>query len=186
MVSTASVSGSIQPLCARLRRTWVQSPQRSLSSACANPAGWACSSARTSAPALPTATDELLGADQWGAGPTGVALKQAGPWTYGALANHIWSFAGDSDRNDINNTFLQPFVTFTTPTAWSFALQAEATYDWQAEQWNVPVGLFVSKVVRLGKQMISLQAGPRYYVESTPNGPEGWAFRANVTLLFPK
>ena len=135
---------------------------------------------------LPTATDELLGADQWGAGPTGVALKQAGPWTYGALANHIWSFAGDSDRNDINNTFLQPFVTFTTPTAWSFALQAEATYDWQAEQWNVPVGLFVSKVVRLGKQMISLQAGPRYYVESTPNGPEGWAFRANVTLLFPK
>jgi hypothetical protein len=135
---------------------------------------------------LPTATDELLGADKWGAGPTGVALKQVGPWTYGALANHLWSFAGDSDRNDISNTFLQPFVTYTTPTAWSFALQAEATYDWKAEQWNVPVGFFVSKVVRLGKQMISLQGGPRYYVESTPSGPEGWALRANVTLLFPK
>jgi hypothetical protein len=135
---------------------------------------------------LPTATDELLGADKWGAGPTGVALKQIGPWTYGALANHLWSFAGDSDRNDISNTFLQPFVTYTTPTAWSFALQAEATYDWKAEQWNVPVGFFVSKVVRLGKQMISLQGGPRYYVESTPSGPEGWALRANVTLLFPK
>ncbi len=66
---------------------------------------------------LPTATDELLGADKWGAGPTGVALKQVGPWTYGALANHLWSFAGDSDRNDISNTFLQPFVTYTTPTA---------------------------------------------------------------------
>jgi hypothetical protein len=135
---------------------------------------------------LPTATDELLGADKWGAGPTGVALKQVGPWTYGALANHIWSFAGDGDRNDISNTFLQPFVTYTTPTAWSFALQAEATYDWKAEQWNVPVGFLVSKVVRLGKQMISLQAGPRYYVESTPGGPEGWSFRAAITLLFPK
>ena len=135
---------------------------------------------------LPTATDDLLGADKWGAGPTGVALKQVGPWTYGALANHLWSFAGDGDRNDISNTFLQPFVTYTTPTAWSFALQAEATYDWKAEQWNVPVGFFVSKVVRLGKQMISLQGGPRYYVESTPNGPEGWGFRANLTFLFPR
>ncbi len=48
------------------------------------------------------------------------------------------------------------------------------------------MGFFVSKVVRLGKQMISLQGGPRYYVESTPSGPEGWALRANVTLLFPK
>ena len=50
----------------------------------------------------------------------------------------------------------------------------------------MPLGFFVSKVTRLGKQMISIQAGPRYYVESTPNGPEGWAFRANLTLLFPK
>jgi hypothetical protein len=135
---------------------------------------------------LPTATDDLLGADKWGAGPTAVALKQDGPWTYGALANHIWSFAGDSDRNDISNTFLQPFVTYTTPTALSFAFSAEATYDWKAEQWNIPLGFLVSKVVRLGKQMISVQAGPRYYVESTPNGPEGWAFRASLTLLFPK
>jgi hypothetical protein len=47
---------------------------------------------------LPTGTDELLGTDQWGAGPTVVALKQTGPWTYGLLANHIWSFAGDGER----------------------------------------------------------------------------------------
>jgi len=135
---------------------------------------------------LPTATDDLLGADKWGAGPTAVALKQNGPWTVGGLTNHIWSFAGDSDRNDISNTFLQPFVSYTTPAAWTFAVQAQATYDWKAEQWNIPVACLVSKVTRLGKQMISLQAGPRYYLESTPNGPEGWAFRATATLLFPR
>jgi len=135
---------------------------------------------------LPTATDDLLGADKWGAGPTAVVLKQSGPWTYGALANHIWSFAGDSDRSDISNTFLQPFLTYTTPSAWGFALQTEATYDWKAEQWNVPLGLFVSKVTRLGKQMISISAGPRYYLESAPSGPEGWGFRANLTFLFPR
>ena len=47
---------------------------------------------------LPTGTDDLLGSDQWGLGPTGVALKQVGPWTYGGLVNHIWSVAGDDDR----------------------------------------------------------------------------------------
>src|SRR5262245_9612524 len=40
---------------------------------------------------FPTATDTALGSGKWGIGPTGVALQQSGPWTYGLLANHIWS-----------------------------------------------------------------------------------------------
>jgi hypothetical protein len=83
---------------------------------------------------LPTATDDLLGGGKWGAGPTAVVLKQSGPWTYGALANHIWSFAGDDDRQDVNSTFLQPFISYTTPKAWTFALNTESTYNWEAEQ----------------------------------------------------
>jgi hypothetical protein len=59
---------------------------------------------------LPTATDSMLGARKWGAGPTAVALTIRGPWTMGLLANHIWSYAGDGDRQDINSTFAQPFV----------------------------------------------------------------------------
>jgi hypothetical protein len=59
---------------------------------------------------LPTATDDLLGAEKWGAGPTAVVLKQQKGWTYGALMNHVWSFAGESGRADVNATFLQPFV----------------------------------------------------------------------------
>src|SRR5262249_39937383 len=58
----------------------------------------------------PSATDDLLGSEKWGAGPTLVVLKQEGPWTYGLLFNHIWSFAGDEHRNYVSSTFLQPFV----------------------------------------------------------------------------
>ena len=32
---------------------------------------------------LPTATEELLGGEKWGAGPTAVALMQSGGWTVG-------------------------------------------------------------------------------------------------------
>ena len=62
----------------------------------------------------PTATDDELGTGKWGVGPTGVGLLQKGPWTYGMLANHIWSFAGDDDRADVNSTFLQPFFAYNT------------------------------------------------------------------------
>lgn len=52
---------------------------------------------------LPTGTDDLLGTGRWGLGPTGVALRQAGSWTYGALANHVWSLGGSSARADVNS-----------------------------------------------------------------------------------
>jgi hypothetical protein len=135
---------------------------------------------------LPTATDELLGGEQWGLGPTAVVLKQDGPWTYGALANHIWSVAGDHNRSDISSTFIQPFLSYTTPSAWSYTLNSESTYDWEAEQWSVPVNAQVSKVTRLGDQLVSIGGGVRYWAESSDGGPEGFGARLIFTLLFPK
>lgn len=135
---------------------------------------------------LPTATDDLLGSEKWGAGPTAVVLKQEGHLTLGALANHIWSFAGESDRADVSSTFFQPFLAYTTPTAWSFTLMAESTYDWEAEEWNIPVGVFAAKVVKFGSQPVQFQLGPRYYAEHTENGPRGWGFRGSVVFMFPK
>ena len=132
---------------------------------------------------LPTATDSLLGAGEWGAGPTVVALTQNGPWTIGAMANHIWSF----DNGDtINTTFLQPFVSYALPDAWSLTLTSESTYNWNAEEWQVPINAAVSKLVQIGGQPISFQAGVGYYANSTTNGPDDWRARLAVTYLFPK
>ncbi len=135
---------------------------------------------------LPTASDDLLGAEKWGVGPTAVVLKQSGPWTYGALGNHLWSVAGDSNRGDINATFLQPFLSYTTPKAVTFGLNTETTYDWESEQWAVPLNLTVTKVTRIGNQLVSVGGGVRYWVESTDNGAEGFAVRLMFTLLYPK
>ena len=82
---------------------------------------------------LPTATDDLLGAEKWGIGPTVVALKQTGPWTYGVLANHLESFAGDSKRTNVSATFVQPFLTYITAKQLTLALNTESTYDWEGD-----------------------------------------------------
>jgi hypothetical protein len=134
---------------------------------------------------LPTATDELLGTEKWGAGPTVVLLKQQNGWTYGALANHLWSFAGEDGRADVNATFLQPFVSYTTKKFTTFAVNTESTYDWKNSQWTVPLNASISQLVKFGKQPVSFTIGARYYTEKPDQGPD-WGLRFAVTFLFPK
>jgi len=134
---------------------------------------------------LPTATDDSLGSERWGMGPTGVILKQTGPWTYGALANHIWSFARDDSRNEINSTYLQPFLAYTTKTATTFTLNTESTYDWIEDQWTVPLFAGVAQLVKLGKLPAQFQLGSQYWVEGPDSAPD-WSMRFAVTFLFPK
>lgn len=133
---------------------------------------------------IPVGSDNFS-ADQWGAGVTGVALRQANGWTYGALANHIWGIDPDEGDDAISATFLQPFVSYTTPDAWTFTLNTESTYDWNSKDWSVPVNVIASKLVTLGKQPISLGAGVRYWADSPDGGAEGMAYRLSLTFLFP-
>ena len=132
----------------------------------------------------PTATDDLLGSQKWGAGPTGLALQQNGGWTYGLLFNQIWSFAGEESRRSVNSTFLQPFVSYTTKTKTTFGLNAESTYDWNESQWNVPLNLSISQLLKLSKWPVQLSIGGKYYATGPTDGPK-WGLRFVVTLLFP-
>lgn len=135
---------------------------------------------------LPTGTDDLLTSDKWGAGPTAVVLALRGRWTTGVLANHIWSFAGDSARQDISNTFVQPFASYTWPSAWTVSVTSESSYNWEDEQWSVPVNVSVAKLVRIGRLPVSFLGGVGYWVDSPPNGPEGVRFRLQVAFILPK
>jgi hypothetical protein len=135
---------------------------------------------------LPTATDEVLGSEKWGIGPTAVVLRQSGPWTYGALANHLESVAGQSDRASVSATFLQPFLTYVTPKQTSISVNIEATYDWENESSTVPINFSVSQLLKVGNQLIQVGGGLRYWANSPETGPENWGFRFNFVMLFPK
>lgn len=134
---------------------------------------------------FPTATDDVLGAEKWGAGPTALALWQKHGWTYGMLANHIWSFAGEDARQDIRSTFLQPFLSYQTQHATTLGVNTESTYDWENEQWTVPLNFFVSQLMKMGRLPVSLQRGGRYYADKPSGGPDG-GLRFSMTFAFPK
>lgn len=135
---------------------------------------------------LPTATDKRLGTEQWAVGPTGVVLRQDGPWTVGVLANHLWSVAGDSNRASVNASFVQPFVSYVTQTRTTFALQTESSYDWQHNQWTVPINFNVAQLLRVGDQILQVGATARYWADGPTGAPTGWGLRLNLTFLFPR
>ena len=139
---------------------------------------------------LPMSDDPMIGTGQWTAGPTVVMLKQQGPWTYGFLANHMVSFAGSSDveRADVRRTFVQPFLSHTTPRAISYAINSEATFDHEAvdgDEWTVPIHVSVSKVTRFGPFPFSVSVAYGYFADAPAIGPER-KLRAQFTLILPR
>jgi len=134
---------------------------------------------------VPTATSRSTGSGKWGAGPTGIVLRQDGGWTYGLLASHTWSFAGTEGRASVNSTFLEPFLTYTTKTYTTLGVFTESAYNWTEGKWSVPVEAMASQVLMVGKQPFSITIGGRYWAESPTGGPD-WGLRLALTLIFQK
>ena len=134
---------------------------------------------------LPTSTENFLGAEKFGIGPTAVVLRQENGWTYGLLANHLVSMGGTHHTSDVNATFLQPFLSYTTKTYITFSVSTESTYDWENSQWTVPLIASLGQLLKLGGQPLQVSLGPKLYVEAPAAAPD-WGMRFTVTLLFPR
>ncbi len=50
----------------------------------------------------------------------------------------------------------------------------------------MPINGLVSKVTKVGDQLVSVGAGVRYWADGPDAAPHGWGFRLVFTLLFPK
>jgi hypothetical protein len=135
---------------------------------------------------IPTATDNFLGTKKWAVGPSAVVLKQANGWTYGGLFNQLWSFAGDKDRTDVSQLFLQPFVNYNWKSGAGIGGGMELTQNWKASTFSGVFVPTVTGVTKLGKQTVSLAVGPRIPIAGPSSTRPNFGWRAAVTLVFPK
>jgi hypothetical protein len=131
------------------------------------------------------ATNTEIASTRWGLGPTASVIIQPGQWTIGILADHIWSVGGSGPSGEINETYLQPFISYTTKDAITFSLESEAYYYWTDSQWSVPLHLEVTKLLHVCGQPISIGPTLRYWVANPDTGAHDWGFRFTATLLFP-
>ncbi len=136
---------------------------------------------------LPTATDDRLGSDKWGLGPSAVVLTMRGPWVLGALVSNLWSVGG-SGNDDINSFTWQYFVTRNLPGGWYVTSSPIINANWEAsgsDTWTVPVGGGAGKLLRLGPLPLNAQI-QTYYNVAKPDFVGDWSLRLQLQMLFPK
>ncbi|HOB61596.1 MAG TPA: neuromedin U [Candidatus Competibacteraceae bacterium] len=138
---------------------------------------------------LPTNSNDQLGNDRWGLGPSFVVLHLAhgDPWVYGALTNNVWS-VGSGDDAPYNNFLLQPFFNYNFPCGLYLVSAPVITANWKADdsdRWTVPLGGGVGKIFHLGKLPVNTQFQAFYNVVTPDDGPN-WTLRLQVQFMFPK
>ena len=128
---------------------------------------------------------------KWAAGPAVVVVYTKGPWVVGGLANNMWSFAGDDDRDEVNKMLIQPFINYNLPKGWYVSFSPIITADWENEDngWTIPVGAGVGRVFTLGKQPINVSLHAYYNAVKPEIGGEellgDWTIRTQVQFLIP-
>jgi hypothetical protein len=136
---------------------------------------------------LPSTSMPTLGTGKWSGGPTAVALKQTGPWTVGALWNQVWSFAGTTGRNDVNQMFLQPFLAYQATRTLTLTAQSETTANWEVDEnrWTVPINVILAKLSTFGVFPASYQLGFGGFPVHPEIGPS-WKIRGAIVILLPR
>ncbi|QTN38324.1 hypothetical protein HZ996_03930 [Cryomorphaceae bacterium] len=111
----------------------------------------------------PTATDDLLGADQWQAGVAIVAFIAKNPtFQFGSLITYQTSISENDAGTSTSIAAFQPFYFWQLGKGnylrgapiWVFNLEANA--------YHVPFALGIGKVVRIGDTVCNLFVEPQY------------------------
>jgi len=137
---------------------------------------------------FPSATDQQLGSGKWSAGPTAVVMTQPGWGSVGMLGRQLWSFAGQSDRRNVSQLLVEPFVNYNLPQGWFLITDINITANWNVDsenRWTVPLGGGVGKLFKIGNQAINSRL-EAYYNVVKPDSAPNWQLSFTWQFLFPK
>jgi hypothetical protein len=139
---------------------------------------------------FPTATEDAFGRDQWGVGPAAVFGYKAKEWIGFVFPQYTWGIGGARDNNMPDASYLSMLYGFfyNLPNGWQVGTNPTITYDNNASsgnQWNVPVGLTVSKMTSIGGVPVKLQLGVEYSVVSQDNFGQVAQIKLNIIPVIP-
>lgn len=127
---------------------------------------------------LPTGDDDLGMGETTALGPDFFYGKLNKTNILGSLFFHQWDIDGDIDVNQSN---LQVFGVLLPGGGWNYGSSPTFTYDWEGEQWTVPLNFSFGKTVMWNSRPWKLGVEINYYVEQPDAfGPE-WMLSFNVS-----
>ena len=123
----------------------------------------------------------LGGGRPWGAliylGPPGSVIA-------GGLVQHWWSFGGPGDV-DVNLTDIQYVLKYRVTDTFSIGFAPNIQYNWENDDWSVPVGGGLDFTVKIGKTLMKLAFEVHYHVETFEGFDNQWNFRLLLSPVLP-
>ncbi len=133
----------------------------------------------------PTAIEDELGSGKWSAGFANVLFNASDPkFQWGYLLTWQASFAGDDDRADVNAGAFQPFLFYQLGDGWYLRSSGVWTYDFETDNYAIPIGLGVGKVIKLESTVVNMSVEPQYSVVHEGPGQPEWGIFAGVNFQF--
>jgi hypothetical protein len=134
---------------------------------------------------FPTASDDLLGADQWQLGPAGI-LGYLAPWgVIGGLWQHYFGLnEPDGDGEKVNKGTLQIFYWFSLPGGWQVGGSPLTTANYVQAQdvdFSLPLNLGVAKTVMVGSTPLKMTLQGQYFVTRPETLGPDWGVFFQVT-----
>jgi hypothetical protein len=136
---------------------------------------------------FPTATSQGLGTGRWSVGPTAALIYSNGPWFGGVLTYQLMSFGGNRARGSVDQTYVEPELSYNLESGWYCDIDPPMTFDWTvdaANGWTIPIGADVGNAFSLKSRAMGLQVGA-YDILKRPDGTPQWVIRVQLTGLFP-
>ncbi|MXU66007.1 hypothetical protein [Oceanomicrobium pacificus] len=134
---------------------------------------------------VPSASEDQTGSGKWSVGLANVLFNATNPrFQWGYLLTWQASIAGDDDRKDVNLGAAQPFLFYQLGQGWYLRSSAIATYDFTNDNYTLPVGLGVGKVIKTDFAVVNLFAEPQYSVATRGDGQPEWGVFAGLNFQF--
>ena len=127
---------------------------------------------------LPIGSDKLTN-DRFTLGPEVLVGKLSSEYILGLFPNHQWDVGGSGDA-DINLTTIQAFATFLPGGGWNIGSSPIMNYDWEAEQWTIPLQLSAGKTVIMNGRPWKLSGEVNYYVEQPDAFGPDWMISISI------
>lgn len=133
----------------------------------------------------PTATNDLLGANQWQAGPAAI-LGILKPWgVLGGMWQHYFGLnEPDSGEDKVNKGTLQIFYWFSLPGGWQIGGSPLTTANYvQAQDVNFsfPLNLGVAKTIMAGSTPLKMTLQGQYFVTRPETLGPSWGVFFQIT-----
>lgn len=135
---------------------------------------------------IPMATDANLGSGKWAVGPAVRLTYRTGLWNFGLIAGQRWSFAGSSNRQDVNQLLLRGAIRRQLGNDWYFVSAPLIRSNWgvTGQKWVVPVGGGVGRKFTIGDYPWAFSAQGYYNVIKPDLAPD-WVFRLAIIAAIP-